>query len=114
MERAVLHSDINNCYASIECLYDATLRGKPIAVGGSEETRHGIVLAKSEQAKACGVKTGDTIWQAKAKCRDLVIVPPHFERYQKYSALVRDIYRRYTDAIEPFGLDEAWLDVTGS
>lgn len=114
MERAVLHSDINNCYASIECLYDATLRGKPIAVGGSEETRHGIVLAKSEQAKACGVKTGDTIWQAKAKCRDLVIVPPHFERYQKYSTLVRDIYRRYTDAIEPFGLDEAWLDVTGS
>lgn len=114
VERAVLHSDINNCYASIECLYDATLRGKPIAVGGSEETRHGIVLAKSEQAKACGVKTGDTIWQAKAKCRDLVIVPPHFERYQKYSALVRDIYRRYTDAIEPFGLDEAWLDVTGS
>lgn len=114
MERAVLHSDINNCYASIECLYDASLRGKPIAVGGSEETRHGIVLAKSEQAKACGVKTGDTIWQAKAKCRDLVIVPPHFERYQKYSALVRDIYRRYTDAIEPFGLDEAWLDVTGS
>lgn len=114
MERAVLHSDINNCYASIECLYDATLRGKPIAVGGSEETRHGIVLAKSEQAKACGVKTGDTIWQAKAKCRDLVIVPPHFERYKKYSALVCDIYRRYTDAIEPFGLDEAWLDVTGS
>ncbi len=114
MERAVLHSDINNCYASVECLYNSDLRGKPIVVGGSVETRHGIVLAKSEQAKACGVKTGDTIWQAKAKCRDLVVVPPHFERYRKYSELVRDIYRRYTDAIEPFGLDEAWLDVTGS
>lgn len=114
MERAVLHSDINNCYASVECLYNSELRGKPIAVGGSVETRHGIVLAKSEQAKACGVKTGDTIWQAKSKCRDLVVVPPHFERYQKCAAQVRDIYRRYTDAIEPFGLDEAWLDVTGS
>lgn len=114
MERAVLHSDINNCYASIECLYEPSLRGKPIAVGGSAETRHGIVLAKSEQAKAYGVKTGDTLWQAKEKCRDLVVVPPHFERYTKYAAMVRDIYRRYTDAIEPFGLDEAWLDVTGS
>lgn len=114
MERVVLHSDINNCYASIECLYEPSLRGKPVAVGGSEETRHGIVLAKSEQAKACGVKTGDTLWQARQKCRDLVIVPPHFDRYTKYAELVRNIYRRYTDAIEPFGLDEAWLDVTGS
>lgn len=114
MERAVLHSDINNCYASIECLYEPSLRGKPIAVGGSVETRHGIVLAKSEQAKACGVKTGDTFWQARQKCRDLVVVPPHFERYMKYASMVREIYRRYTDAIEPFGLDEAWLDVTGS
>lgn len=114
MERVILHSDINNCYASIEMLYDPTLRGKPIAVGGSVETRHGIILAKSEQAKRCGVKTGEAIWQAQQKCRDLIVVPPHFERYSRYSRLVRDIYRRYTDTIEPFGLDECWLDVTGS
>ncbi len=114
MERIILHSDINNCYASIECLYDGALRGKPVAVAGAAETRHGIILAKSEPAKRCGVKTGETIWQAQKKCRDLIIVPPHFDRYTKYAELVRNIYRRYTDEIEPFGLDEAWLDVTGS
>lgn len=114
MERVILHSDINNCYASIECLYDNALRGKPVAVAGAAETRHGIILAKSEPAKRCGVKTGETIWQAQKKCRDLIIVPPHFDRYTKYAELVRNIYRRYTDEIEPFGLDEAWLDVTGS
>lgn len=114
MERVILHSDINNCYASIECLYDERLRGKAVAVAGSVEARHGIVLAKSEPAKRCGVKTGDTVWQAQKKCRDLIVVPPHFDRYVKYSELVRGIYRRYTDEIEPFGLDEAWLDVTGS
>lgn len=114
MERVILHSDINNCYASIECLYDESLRGKAVAVAGSVEARHGIVLAKSESAKRCGVKTGDTVWQAQKKCRDLIVVPPHFDRYVKYSELVRGIYRRYTDEIEPFGLDEAWLDVTGS
>lgn len=114
MERVILHSDINNCYASIECLYDENLRGKAVAVAGSVEARHGIVLAKSESAKRCGVKTGDTVWQAQKKCRDLIVVPPHFDRYVKYSELVRGIYRRYTDEIEPFGLDEAWLDVTGS
>lgn len=114
MERVILHSDINNCYASIECLYDESLRGKAVAVAGSVEARHGIVLAKSEPAKRCGVQTGDTVWQAQKKCRDLIVVPPHFDRYVKYSELVRGIYRRYTDEIEPFGLDEAWLDVTGS
>lgn len=114
MERVILHSDINNCFASVECLYDASLRGKPVAVGGETETRHGIILAKSEQAKRCGVQTGEAIWQAKKKCRDLIVVPPHFERYALCSEKVRNIYRRYTNQIEPFGLDEAWLDVTGS
>ena len=84
MERVILHSDINNCYASIECLYDEALRGKAVAVAGSVEARHGIILAKSEPAKRCGVKTGDTVWQAQRKCRDLIIVPPHFDRYVKY------------------------------
>lgn len=114
LERVILHSDINNCYAAIECLFDPALYGKPVAVAGSVETRHGIVLAKSEAAKRCGVQTGDTIWQAQKKCRDLIVIPPHFDRYLQYAKRVRAVYRRYTDAIEPFGLDEAWLDVTGS
>ena len=114
MERVILHSDLNACYASIECMLNPELRGKPVAVAGNIEDRHGIILAKSQEAKVCGVRTGEAIWQAKQKCRDLITVAPHYDEYIKYSNLVRDIYRRYTDFIEPFGLDEAWLDVTGS
>ncbi len=114
MERVILHSDLNACYASIECMLNPELRGKPVAVAGSLEDRHGIILAKSQEAKVCGVKTGEAIWEAKLKCHDLITVQPHYDDYIKYSNLVRDIYRRYTDLIEPFGLDEAWLDVTGS
>lgn len=114
MERVILHSDLNACYASIECMLNPELRGKPVAVAGCVEDRHGIILAKSQEAKVCGVKTAEAVWQAKLKCPDLIVVPPHFEEYVKYSSMVRDIYRRYTDLIEPFGLDEAWLDVTGS
>ena len=114
MERVILHSDLNACYASIECMLDPSLRDKPVAVAGNVEDRHGIILAKSQQAKECGVKTGEAIWQARLKCPDLVLVPPHYDEYIKYSYMVRDIYRRYTDLIEPFGLDEAWLDVGGS
>lgn len=114
MERVILHSDLNACYASIECMLNPALKNKPVAVAGSVENRHGIILAKSQQAKECGVKTGEPVWQAKGKCHDLIVVEPHFDEYIKYSSMVRDIYRRYTDLIEPFGLDEAWLDVTGS
>lgn len=114
MERVILHSDLNACYASIECMLNPALQGKPVAVAGSVEERHGIILAKSQEAKVCGVKTGEAIWQAKLKCPDIILISPHFEEYIKYSSFVRDIYRRYTDLIEPFGLDEAWLDVTGS
>ncbi len=114
MERVILHSDLNACYASVECMLDPTLRGKPVAVAGSIENRHGIILAKSQEAKVCGVKTGEAIWQAKIKCPDIILIEPHFDEYVKYSSLVRDVYRRYTDLIEPFGLDEAWLDVTAS
>ncbi len=109
-----MHSDLNACYASIECMLDPTLKGKPVAVAGSVEDRHGIILAKSQEAKDCGVKTGEPIWQAKMKCPEIILIEPHFEEYVKYSSLVRDIYRRYTDLIEPYGLDEAWLDVSGS
>ncbi len=114
MERTILHCDLNSFYASVEIMLDPSLRGKAVAVCGSKEDRHGIVLAKSEQAKRCGVKTGEAIWQAQQKCRNLVIVPPQFDQYMKYSALTRKIYEDYTDLIEPFGIDECWLDVTAS
>ena len=114
MERIIIHSDMNSCYASIECSLNPELKGKPVAVGGSVEDRHGIILAKTAEAKKFGVTTGEAIWQAQRKCPDLIVVPPHFDIYAKYSALARDIYRRYTDKIEPMGLDEAWCDITGS
>lgn len=114
MERTILHSDMNNFYASVEILFDPTLRGKPIAVSGDAEARHGIVLAKSYEAKACGIRTGETLWEAKQKCPDIVFVPAHYDRYLKYSALARELYVEYSDLVEPFGLDECWIDVTGS
>ena len=114
MERIVIHSDLNNFYASVERILNPELAGKPVAVCGSKEERHGIVLAKSEEAKKFGVKTGDTIWQAQRKCPDIVVVPPHFSLYIKYSQKVRAIYARFTDLIESYGIDECWLDVTKS
>ena len=114
MDRVILHSDLNACYASIECMLNPELRGKPVAVGGSAEARHGIILAKSQEAKVCGVKTGEALWQAKLKCPNLIIVEPHFDQYRRFSGYAHEIYLRYTDLVEPFGLDECWLDVTGS
>ena len=113
MERIIIHSDMNSCYASIECSLNPSLKGKPVAVGGSKEDRHGIILAKSEEAKKYGVKTGEVIWQAKKKCPELIIVPPHFDVYMKYSHLASRIYADYSDRIEPMGLDEVWCDLTG-
>jgi len=114
LERSILHCDMNNFYASVECLYNPALRGLPLAVCGEKEMRHGIVLAKSEEAKKCGIKTGDIIFQAKEKCPALIIIEPHFERYLKYSRLAREIYCEYTDLVESFGMDECWLDVSAS
>ena len=113
MDRVILHSDCNNFYASVECMLNPSLRGKAVAVGGNEEERHGIILAKNEVAKKQGVKTGETLWQARLKCPDLIIVPPHYEEYVKISEATRQIYNDNTYQVEPFGLDEAWLDVTG-
>ena len=113
-DRAILHSDANCFYASVEMALNPELRGKAIAVCGSAEDRHGIVLAKSEKAKRAGVKTGMVAWQARQLCPSLIIVPPHYNYYVKYSRLLREIYARYTDMIEPFGMDECWLDVTHS
>ncbi len=114
MERVILHCDLNNFYASVECLFRPELKSVPMAVGGDEQNRRGIILAKNELAKKCGVVTAQTVWQAKKSCPDLTLVPPQRENYTKYSKLVRSIYDRYTDRVEPFGIDEAWLDVTGS
>lgn len=114
MEKAILHSDLNSFYASVETMLDPNLRGKAVAVCGSTEDRHGIVLAKSDMAKKAGVKTGMVNWEARQLCRDLIIVPPQYDQYLKYSKLTQVIYQRYTDLIEPFGMDECWLDVTGS
>ena len=95
-------------------MLDPSLRGKAVAVCGATEDRHGIVLAKSEKAKKAGVKTGMVNWEAKGLCKDLILVPPQYDQYLKYSALTRSIYQRYTDLVEPYGMDECWLDVTGN
>ena len=110
----ILHSDMNNFYASVEILYDPSLRDKPVAVAGDEEARHGIVLAKNDIAKQLGIRTGQVLWEARQQCPELVCVPAHYERYLAFSAQAKDIYTSYTDQVEPFGLDECWLDVTGS
>ncbi len=113
-ERIILHCDLNNFFASVSLLYNPTLKSMPIAVCGDKENRHGIVLAKNEIAKSFGVKTAEAIFEAKAKCPALVILPPLNEKYLEFSKRARKIYERYTDMIEPFGIDECWLDVTGS
>lgn len=114
MGRVILHSDLNNFYASVECLENPSLAGKPVAVAGDPEQRHGIVLAKNDLAKSFGIRTGDALWEARQKCRDIIFVPPHYRRYKRFSAQVRGIYSDYTDMVESFGMDECWLDVTGS
>ncbi|MBR0413974.1 MAG: DNA polymerase IV [Clostridia bacterium] len=113
-DRVILHCDLNNFYASVELLERPELREKPVAVCGSAEDRHGIVLAKNDVAKKIGVKTAETIFQAQQKCPDLVILDAHYKKYMRYSKIVRNILYRYTDILEPFGPDESWMDVTGS
>ena len=110
--RVILHSDLNNFFASVETMLHPEFKGKALAVCGDPEKRHGIVLAKSEAAKKCGIKTGMTIREASERCKDLIVTVPHHEEYVKVSEKVRRIYERYTDKVEPFGIDEAWLDVT--
>ena len=113
-KRVILHCDLNNFFASVECLSHPERRDVPMAVCGSAEERHGIVLAKNEKAKKFGVKTAEAIWEAQRKCPDLVIAAPHYDDYVFYSKKVRAVYEEYTDRVEPFGMDECWLDVTGS
>lgn len=112
--RGILHIDMNNFYASVECLYRPELKNVPMAVAGDPTKRHGIILAKNQLAKIKGVQTAQAIWQAQRLCKDLVLVPPHYDRYKKFSALAMKIYSEYSDQVESFGLDECWIDVTGS
>ena len=113
MERTILHVDCNKFYASVECLYRPEIRDKPVAVGGSPESRHGIILTKNEIASKYGLTVGEPLWQARQKCPDLIIVPPNYPLYLRFSKLARKIYEDYSEYIEPFGLDESWLDVSG-
>ncbi len=113
-DRIIFHCDCNSFFASVELLPHPELWDKPVAVGGDSETRHGIVLAKNEAAKKYGVKTAETLWQARKKCPDLIVLPPHHDLYSKYSKIINGIYTQYTDLVEPFGIDESWLDVTNT
>lgn len=112
-ERTILHCDLNGFFASVECVHNPQLKKVPMAVAGNPENRHGIILAKNELAKAYNIKTAETIWQAQRKCPNLVLVAPRYGEYSKYSRLVNEIYQEFTDMVEPFGIDESWLDVTG-
>ena len=114
MNRIILHSDCNSFYASVELLHHPELRGKPVAVGGDPEARHGIVLTADYTAKKCGVKTGMALWQAKQICPEITFVPPRMDLYLRFSRMTQEIYSDYTDLREPYGIDESWLDVTDS
>lgn len=113
-DRVILHVDMNSFYASVEQAERPELRGKPVVVAGKEELRHGIVLTKSIEAKRYGIKTADALWQARKKCPDLIVVAPRYRMYRRYSELAREIYYDYSDLMEPFGLDECWIDLTGT
>jgi DNA polymerase-4 len=114
MDRVILHCDLNSFFASVELLSHPALRDVPMAVCGDPAARHGIILAKNEPAKRLGVKTAETVWQAKKKAPGLALLPPHHQLYREYSRKVNAIYGQYTDLVEPFGIDESWLDITGS
>ncbi len=114
MDRVILHCDCNGFFASVECALNPELKDVPMAVGGDQEARHGIILAKNELAKKYNIQTAETIYSAKKKCPNLVIVPPRHGLYEEYSQRVNAIYAEYTDLVEKFGIDESWLDVTGS
>ena len=113
-DRIILHCDLNCFFASVELLEKPALQNVPMAVCGDPASRHGIILAKNEPAKKMGVQTAETVWQARQKCPHLILLPPHHSLYADYSRRVNTIYGQYTDLVEPFGIDESWLDVTGS
>ena len=113
-DRVILHCDCNSFFASVETVFNPQYKDVPMAVAGNVENRHGIILAKNEHAKKFNIKTAETVFSAKKKCPGLVLLDPHYERYVEYSVKANEIYSRYTDMVEPFGIDESWLDVTAS
>lgn len=113
-DRVIFHCDCNSFYASVELLSHPELRDVPVAVCGDPESRHGIILAKNEPAKRFGIQTAETVYSALRKCPNLTLLPPHHNRYRVKSRQVNAIYARYTDRVEPFGIDESWLDMTGT
>ncbi len=113
-ERVILHSDLNNFFASVEIALNPALAGKPLIVCGDPKERHGIVLAKNEEAKKYGIKTAETVYSALKKCPNLERVPSHYSEYKRYSRMVREIYERYTEKIEECSIDECALDMTES
>ncbi len=114
MDRTILHCDCNSYFASVESISRPELKSVPMAVCGDPKSRHGIILAKNELAKSCGIKTAEPIWQAKKKCPNLVLIASHHHLYEEYSEKINYIYEQYTDLVEPFSIDESWLDVTGT
>ncbi|MBP5261005.1 MAG: DNA polymerase IV [Clostridiales bacterium] len=112
-DRIILHVDQNCFFASVGMIYHPEYRNVPMAVAGDDKSRHGIILAKNQLASKCGIKTAEVIWQAKSKCPDLVLIPPEYDKYEFYSKKLKYMYTEYTDRVEPFGLDECWLDMTG-
>lgn len=114
MDRVILHCDMNNFFASVELLERHDLDGKPVAVCGNPESRRGIILAKNQLAKEAGVVTAETVYHAQKKCPGLMLIPPHHEKYREFSKKINSIYLEYTDMVEPFSIDESWLDVTAS
>ena len=114
MDRVILHCDMNGFFASVELLDYPELKNVPMAVCGSPDNRHGIILAKNQLAKQYGVVTAETIWKAKQKCPDLCLVRPHMSKYRYYCGLINKIYQRFTDMVEAFSIDESWLDVTAN
>ena len=113
-QRVIFHCDCNSFYASVELLTRPELKNVPVAVCGNPQHRHGIILAKNEAAKKYGIQTAETVASARRKCPQLALLPPHHELYRAYSKQVNAIYARYTEFVEPFGIDESWLDMTAS
>lgn len=114
LQRVIFHADCNSFFASVELLAYPELKDKPVAVSGSVDDRHGIILAKNEVAKKYNIQTAENVWKAKQKCPDLILLSPHRNKYTYYSKVINEIYASYSDRVEPFGIDESWLDMTGS
>ncbi len=114
LDKVILHVDCNKFFASVECAAHPELKDLPLAVSGSRDARHGIILAANQIASGFGVKTAEPIWQAQIKCPELVFVSPNYPLYEEYSRLFKGICAEYSDRIEPFGIDECWIDISNN